>query len=532
MKTAPRWTSRVLALLAAFALVATTAVQAQDFDPNGTLTFVTNADPTLNPWTPGAVIESNLVNTILFSQLTRYSPEDLTPSPDLATSWQAAPDAMSWTFTLREGVTWSDGEPFTADDVAFTFNDVILVKDLGANNRSAFSPIDHVEVVDPLTVKFVLSSPFSSLPYYLAYFAGILPAHVLQGAENPLQVASFNKGQPVVTGPYKVAEFVPGSYVRLEPNDLYWGGAPKVQTIVFKVVPDPNTQLAQLLAGDVDMVTVTNPTLLAGVERNPNLEVIRQSQNIWYWVALNQDDPRFTDVRVRQALLTAIDRQAIIDSVLKGYGTIATGPIAPLQQAFYDANVPSYPFDPERAKALMAEAGWTPGADGILRKDGEKLTIAMPTGQFGYLVDATLLVQQYWKDIGVDVQVNVMEWNAYIQKVVVNRDYQSTLAWWSTPPTTDITPYFGSAGAGGGNNIPNYQDPELDALMADARRATNLDDQVAVVSTIEKKVANDLPYLFLWYPDMITVRNDKIGGIADINQSTAFQYSVDWFVKP
>jgi peptide/nickel transport system substrate-binding protein len=530
-KTGPHLTTRLLALLAALAIFTIATAQTPNYDPNGSLTFVTNADPTLNPWTPGAVIESNLVNTILFDQLTRYSTKDLTPSPDLATSWEAAPDALSWTFHLRQGVKWSDGKPFGAADVAFTFNKVILNKALGANNSSVFSPVDHVEVVDPNTVRFVLKSPFSSLPYYLAYFAGMLPAHVLESAPNPLQVASFNKSNPVVTGPFKVAEFVPGSYVRLEPNPDYWGQAPKVKTIVFKVVADPNTQLAQLLAGDVDMVTVTNPTLLAGVERNPNLEVLRQSQNIWYWVALNQSDPRFTDVRVRQALLTAIDRQAIIDSVLKGYGTVATGPIAPLQKAFYDGSVPSYPYDPARAKQLMADAGWTPGPDGILQKDGKKLTITVPTGQFGYLVNATLLVQQYWKAIGVDAKLNVMEWNAYIQDVVVKRNYQATLAWWSTPPTPDITPYFSTAAAEKGNNIPNYKNAELDALMAKARAATNVDDEVTVVKAIEANVAQNLPYLFLWYPDIITVLNKKVGGMATINTPTAFQYSADWYVK-
>lgn len=529
MRIHPRWTSTVVGVLLALIAIGGTTAAAQN--ATGTLTFVTNADPTLNPWTPGAVIESDLLNTILFDQLTRYSPKDLTPSPDLATSWDVAPDAMSWTFHLRKGVKWSDGKPFTANDVAFTFNKIVLNKALGANNHSVFSPVDHVEVVDPLTVKFVLKSPFSALPYYLAYFAGILPAHVLQGAKDPLHVASFNKANPVVTGPYKVAKFVPGSYVQLEPNPDYWGTPAKVKTLVFKVVPDANTQMAQLMAGNVDMVTVQNPTLLAGVEHNPNLSLIRQSENVWYWIALNQDDPRFTDVRVRQALLTAIDRKAIIKSVLKGYGQVATGPIAPVQKAFYDPNVPSYPYDPQKAKQLLAQAGWTPGPDGILQKDGKKLTITMPTGRFGYLVNASLLVQQYWKAIGVDVKVNVMEWNAYIQDVVVKRHYQATLAWWSTPPTPDITPYFSTAAAQNGNNIPNYKNATLDALMSQARRSTNLKDEEQVVKKIETNVAQNLPYLFLWYPQIITVVNKRVGGMAQINTPTAFQYSNEWYIK-
>lgn len=521
------------AVLSVLLLGAPAGVSAQsDFDPNATLTLATNADPTLNPWTPGAVVESNLINTLVFDQLVRYNKDDLTPAPGLAASWEAAEDGLSWTFTLQGGVTWQDGEPFTADDVAFTFNEVVLVDDLAANNASSFGPVERVEVVDETTVRFILSEPFSSLPYYLAYYAGILPEHVLGDAENPLSNATFNKQSPVGTGAFRVAEFVPGSFVRLERNPDYWGGEPKLAGIVFSIVPDPNTQLAQVLAGELDMVSVSNPALLAGVENNPNLEVLEQSQNLYYFVALNQTDERFQDVRVRQALLYAIDRPAIIASVLKGYGEVATGPIAPLQQALYNPDVPDYPFDPERARELLAEAGYTPGADGILEKDGEPLTITMPTGQFGSLVPATLLVQQYWQDIGVQADVQVLEWNAYIDQMFVNRQYEATLAWWSTPPTPDVTPYYASAAAEAGQNIPGYQNAELDEIMAAGRAAATEAEQVEVYGQMQEFLAEELPYLYLWYPDTITVRNRRLDGMIDLNNPAAFQYAAEWYVAP
>jgi len=507
-------------------------VSAQDYDESAVLNFATNADPTLNPWTPGAVIESNLINTILFEQLTRYNPEDLSPVPGLAVSWEAAEDAMSWNFSLRDGVLWSDGEAFDAEDVAFTFNDVILVDELGAQSATQFSQVETVEIVDPLTVRFVLNSPFSALPYYLAAFSGMLPEHVLGDAENPLTEASFNKQNPVSTGPYKVAEFVPGSFVRLEPNETYWGEAPKLAGIVFKIIPDANTQVAQLLAGQLDLVNRLSPALLAGVESNPELEVLRQSQNLYFWVALNQEDERFTDPRVRQALLMAIDRQAMIDSILEGYGTVATGPIAPLLGAIYTADVPDYSFDPEGAKALLAEAGWTPGADGVLEKDGARLEIGMPTGQFGDLVPATLLVQQYWEDIGVKANVDVIEWNAYIQQVVVSRDYEGTLAWWSQPPTPDVTPYYSCEARSSGNNIPNYCSEDLDAIMANGQRALTPEDQAAAYGEMQTYLAEELPYLYLWYPDILSVKNTRLQGFPDINASTAFQFSEQWYVTP
>lgn len=520
-------------LLAAATIMAVpaTALAQEDYDPTAILNFATNADPTLNPWTPGAVIESNLINTILFDQLTRYDKEDLSPSPGLAIGWEAAEDSLSWTFQLREGVLWSDGEPFTAEDVAFTFNDAVLVTDLGANNSSVFSPVENVEVIDDHTVRFNLNEPFSALPIYLAYYAGILPEHVLGEAENPLAVASFNKSSPVVTGPYKVREFVPGAYIHLEPNENYWGGTPRVGGIVFRIIADVNTQVAQLMSGELDMATITNPALLAGLERNQNLSVIRQSQNLYYFTVLNHENEKFQDARVRQALTYALDRPAMISAILEGYGTVANGPIAPIQQAFYREDLADlYPYDPERALQLLTEAGWERGDDGLLRKDGQVFEIDMPTGQYGYLVPATLLVQQYWEDLGIRVNVDVMEWNAYIQQVIIDRDFEASLAWWSTPPTPDIAPYHATPSAGGGNNIPAYSSEELDALLDEGRAARTLEEQQEVYGRVQELVAEDLPYGYLWYPDMITVRNYRLQGIADINQATAFQYAAEWFV--
>jgi peptide/nickel transport system substrate-binding protein len=506
------------------------AATAQSADTSAVLNLATNADPTLNPWTPGAVIESNLINTILFDQLTRYSPDDLTPSPALAVSWSAEEGGLSWVFELREGVQWSDGAPFGAHDVAFTFNDVVLNAELGAQSASQYSAIERVEIIDDLTVRFVLKTPFSALPYYLASFAGIIPEHVLGAAENPLTVASFNKATPVTTGPYMVAEFVPGSYVRLVPNPLHWAGEPQLAGIVFRVIPDPNTQVAQARAGELDVVTRLSPNLATGIEASGRLEVLRQSQNLFFFVAPNHDDDRFDDVRVKQALLMAIDRQAMIDALLDGFGQVATGPVAPMLGALYNPDVRTYDYDPEAAAALLDEAGWTLGADGVRAKDGERLAFSMPTGQFGDLVPATLLVQQYWEDIGVMADVNILEWNAYIQDVVVARNYEVTVAWWSMPPTADVAPYFSCSAARTGNNIPNYCNEELDELMNAGRRALTLDDQVEAYAAMQEFLADDLPYLYLWYPDILTAKSVTLQGFPEITAATAFQHAVDWYV--
>jgi len=512
--------------------LAFTSALAQDYNPKAVVNLATNADPTMNPWSPGAVIESNLINTILFEQLTRYSPEDLSPSPMLATDWNAESDGLAWNFNLRDDVLWSDGEPFGPADVAFTFNDVVKNPDLGAQSADQFAAVDWVEITGDNSVRFVLNKPFSALPYYLASFAGILPAHVLKDAENPLTVASFNKEKPITTGAYKVAESVPGSYVRLIPNELYYGQTPKLAGIVFRIIADTNTQVAQLLAGELDMVTRLAPTALAGIERNPNFDVMRQSQNIFYFVALNMDDPRFQDVRVRQGLITAIDRQALIDTVIQGYGVVANGPIAPLLAALYDPDVQKYEYDPERALELLAEAGWTPGPDGILQKDGERFVIEMPTASYAELTPTSLLIQQYWKDIGIEAKITTLEWNAYIQRVILQRDYQASVAWWSMPPTPDVTPYVSCASAYTGNNIPNYCDPKLDELLAAGRAALTPEAQKEAYYALQEYLAINLPYLYLWHPYIISVKRNTLQGLYEINASTAFQHVDEWYVRP
>jgi peptide/nickel transport system substrate-binding protein len=165
-----------------------------------------------------------------------------------------------------------------------------------------------------------------------------------------------------------------------------------------------------------------------------------------------------------------------------------------------------------------------------MQKDGQRLELFMPTGQFGELVPATLLVQQYWADIGVEADVQVIEWNAYIQQVVVQRDYEATLAWWSQPPTPDVTPYYSCEAVDTGNNIPNYCSDRLDEMMAAGRLALTPEAQEAAYGEMQEFLAEELPYLYLWYPDILSVKNERLQGFPEINAATAFQYAAQWYV--
>lgn len=500
-----------------------------EFDPEGTVTLVTNADPTFNPWHPNAFVESNVINEIIFPGLTRWN-ADMKAEPYLAKSWTVSEDGLTWTFNLQENVKWHDGQPFTANDVAFTFNEIVLKKEVGANHASDFQAVQEVVVKDQHTVEFKMKQPSASLPSYLTYYTGIIPEHIFKGVAKPFELNSFNKEKPIGTGPFKVEKFVPGSYVQLVANPDYFEGKPKLKSIIFKVVPDNNAQLAQILAGDIQMLSIEDPAVVDKLKGQPNLDIVTVTQNVYYFVALNQENPFFTDKKVRQALQLAIDRKAMIQNLTKGFGEVATGPIPPLQKTFHNSSVERWDYNPEKAKQLLKEAGWTPGPDGILVKDGKKFSFKMETGQIRQLVPATLLVQQYWKAIGVDAQPDVTDWNTYIQNVIVKRQYNASLAWWSTPADPDVWPYYASSQAGKGFNIPGYKSATIDKLLDDGRTARTEADRVKVYNELQKVLADELPYLYLWYPQGIVALNKQVQGTGEGNYAVRALYTHKWFV--
>jgi len=473
-----------------------------------TMDLATNADPNFNPWSPTGFLESEPITELVFNGLTKWG-LDYQPEPDLATDWSVSKDGITWTFNLRKDVKWSDGQPFTAADVAYTFNEIVLNKDLGASGASNYTDLDKVVAVNDLQAQFVLKKPWASLPTYLAQYTKILPKHIFEG-QDPWKLTSFNKEKPVGTGPYVVSNYVSGQYVELQSSPTYFGNKTKISKIIFHIIPDVNTQIAQLLSGSLEFVTIPDPALVAKLKSDENINVTPVGSNIWYWVALDQSQPRFQDVRVRKALEYAIDRQAMIDGILKGYGETATGPIAPIQKHWYNGNVVKYPYDPEKAKALLKEAGYKPGADGVLEKDGKPFVIDMPTGQYGVLTPASELVQQYWQAVGVKVNLNVMDWNSFIKQVIVGRKYDANLAWWSTPTDPDQYAYFATENAGKGYNIPGYKSPELDKLLMDGRTASTDDARVAAYNKAQELIAEELPYLFLWWPKTIQATSKNL----------------------
>ncbi len=495
---------------------------------NATITMATVADPIFNLWAPNAFAESDVIDPLLFSGLTKWALNGQ-PQGDLATSWSVSANKLVWTFNLRHGVRWQDGQPFTAQDVAYTFDAIALNKKLGSNKASNFTAVTTVRVVGPNTVQFVLNTPWSALPSYLAWFAPILPRHLFLG-HNPWTLTSFDKQHPVGTGPYMLSKYVPGQSLTLTRNPTYFGAKPQIQTIIFEIIPQDTTQVSDLLSGNLNYIEVQSPQLLGPLQSNPNVAVQKVVQQDYYFVTLNTALPQFKDVRVRQALDDAIDKNGLIQALLKGNGQVATGPIAPLQQAYYNPHVAHYPYNPQRALQLLAQAGYTKGRDGKLAKNGHPLTITLTAGQYGYLVPASELIQRYWQQLGVTVNLHTIEWNAYIQQVVVKRDYEASFVWWIAPFDPDVYPYYSCSNAFVGDNISNYCNPQLDSLMTQGRAVVAPAQRKRVYDRMQSLMAVQLPLLYMFYPQRFAAMSRTLH-VPAVDYDIAIDNMADWTVS-
>ncbi|MEZ4457952.1 MAG: ABC transporter substrate-binding protein [Gemmatimonadales bacterium] len=486
--------------------------------PPDTLRLAIINDPIMNaPLSPD--IGSVLINKVIFPGLMRPS-DSLTPEPDLATGYTVANGGRRYTFTLRPGVKWHDGHPFSAADVKFTF-DQILDPTSGTLQWSDFSVVDSVTIADSLTVDFWLESPFAPFLTLLGHNAGILPAHAFTG--KIADAVDFNRSHPIGTGPFLVKEAVPGSYVVLAANPDYYGDPPKLARIIFKIVPDVNTQVAQLRARELDLA-VLEPANLRGLEDDPGLRIDQVSVPQHYYVGFNQQLPLFQPAAVRRALTLAVDRKAIIDGVLRGHGDLPQGTIPVALGEYFADTLPLIPYDTAAALGLLADAGWRRGADGMLRNAaGEPFRFTMlidkgnPTRE-----QAAVAVQQDFRRIGIDVSIETMEFASLVRDFILPKRHQAFLIWWNTPLDPDQYSYYAT---GQSNNDVAYSNAEVDRLLAAGRAELDHGRRVAIYHAFQAAEAADPPVLVLYYPRELQVRRAELHGLPALGIRDALRYS-------
>lgn len=510
-----------------------TSVSAQD-DPvtGGTLVVANDTEPrNLNP----AIVASNgvfFVSSKIVEPLAEMD-YDTGLRPLLAESWEASDDGLSFTVNLRDGVTWSDGEPFTSSDVAFSAMQVWKTKqNIG---RQIFANLTSVDTPDPLTAIFRFSQPTPGqlIENAMPAVTAVLPAHLLEG-EN-LDEAAYNSA-PVGTGPFVFAEHRPGEFYRLTRNDSYWQeGLPYLDQILYRVLPDPGAKAAALETGDIHVTAFSAVPLtdMARLDAIDGISVIPEGyEGITYNITLDINHRReeLANPLVRKALAHAIDKQFLIDVVFLGYATAATGPVPPTAGDFYTEDVATYPFDPVRAEALLDEAGYPRG------EDGTRFSLRLRPAPWFQQTRATGdYVRQALGEVGIDVEIVTADPGGHIAAVYTEHDFDLAIGspvWRNDPAISTTILYQGGLDAG----VPfanqwGYDNPEMNQIIADGLSTLDTAERVEVYEDFQRLAQEDLPIVFLTHFTFITVARDEVQNVAN-NPRWATSSWADTWIAP
>ncbi|MBU1306597.1 MAG: ABC transporter substrate-binding protein [Alphaproteobacteria bacterium] len=486
-----KWTGLAPLLLAtALALVAPVAAQT----PPNVLVVGQIAEPaSLDPQVSTAANDFR-IDVNIYDGLVRNKPGTLEIEPSLATDWTISDDGLTYTFNLRPDVTFHDGTPFNAEAVKFTF-DRMLKEDHPYASTGPFplsfffSSVASVDVVDDLTVKFTLSEPYAPFMSNLASPTGLIVS--------PTAVAEYGADygrHPVGTGAFKFEEWQSNTSVVASRNDAYWDGAPSLEAVIFRPITDANTRVAEMLSGGIDVLLETPPDNIAQFRDDANYQVKETAgPHVWY-VMLNAKDGPFADKRVRQAVNYAVNKQSLVDNVLQGTADVSAGPIPPAFNWAYNDQVQPYPYDPEKAKALLADAG----------AEGATLTFLVTEGGSGMLdpVPMGTAIQADLAAVGLKVEIKTYEWNTFLSEVnpgLEGKADMAEMAWMTSDPDTlpFLTLRTAAFPAEGGFNSSYYSNPEVDSLLDQARAATDPAVRADLYKQVQTITHDDAPWLFV-----------------------------------
>lgn len=447
----------------------------------------------------------------------------------LAESWEIAKDGQEITFRLREGLHWTDGEPFTARDVEFAFH---LIRDPSTLTAYAedYKQVHTFEVLDDLTFRVTYDKPFAPA---LASWGPlvVLPKHLLEGANiNETEFAQH----PVGIGSHTFESWERNTRFTLRANRDYYRGRPYIERVVYRVIPDTSTQFLELKAGGLDMMGLT-PLQFSRQTSGPvfarDFRKYRYVSNAYTYLGYNLDNPLFADVRVRRAFTHAIDRQEIVDAVLFGYGVVADGPYRP-GTTWINEKLPRYEYDPAKARALLAEAGWRDSdGDGIVDKDGKPFAFRMLTnqGNDARLKTATM-IQKRLRDVGVDASVRVVEWSAFINDFIDKRRFEAVVLGWSLSLDPDQYDIWHSTKTGYKQfNFVGYRRAEVDELLEKGRRTFDEAERKQIYDRLQVLLAEDQPYTFLYVPESLPIVASRVHGIEEAPAGISWNFPF-WYV--
>jgi peptide/nickel transport system substrate-binding protein len=524
----------LLIVIAVMAPVVCQAGQKNDNRPNGgTLAYGEYGRPaTLDPITSNEMISLRLTE-LMFNGLVGID-EKQEIVPELAEKWDQSADGRTYTFFLRKDVTWhpKEGEepkPFTADDVVFTYKIMMNPRTI-TPLKVRYEFIDRVEKIDDYTVRFTLKRPILNA---LAKFSfKIIPKH---GPSNPDYLTRDDPfvQNPIGTGPYMLKNVTSEREIVLAANDNYFKGRPHIDTFIARPFADQNIMTQALMFNAIDMIVLVNPRDIPEIQGDKRFILQPYNALSYSFFGYNVRNPLLADKRVRKAFTYALNRQEMLDSFFNGQGTVISGPFAPGSWA-YNLDVQPLPFDPEKAKALLQEAGFSRGADGIMEKDGKKLSLSLkvPIEKESEAVKRVVLAfKNYLKNIGVDIKVEFKEWQAWKEDVFLEHDFDIVFASWVFDDSADISSLFHSGEIGPWkNNFGGYSNPEVDALINESKLTLDYEKRRTINRKLHAILADENPYTFLWTLTNYTAYQKKLRHVA-IHPYKFFSYADDWFIE-
>ena len=472
---------------------------------------------------------SSAITANIFNKLLKYN-KNLDLEGELVSSWQVSADQKTITFKLKPNLKWADGKALTSADVLWTWQAITDDKN-GSPYASDFQLVKKAEASDPLTFSVTYSEPYAPA---LDSWAGlqVLPKHLLEGKD--LHTTTFAR-KPIGSSYYQLDNWATGENIKLSRNPTSALGPANIDKLVSRIIPDTSAQFLELMAGNIDSMSL-DPTQFSRIvparpKLTEKLNLYKELGSGYTYMGFNLKRKPFDDVRVRQAINYAIDKQEIIDGVYLGLGINIASPYKPGTR-WSNPNLQPYPYDPEKAKTLLKEAGFVLNSEGILERDGKALSFEIITNQNKEREKSSVLIQRRLKAVGIDVKIRSIEWASFISRFIKTGDFDVVVLGWSLGLDPDQYSIWHSSQQGGDKfNFIGYGNPKVDKLLERGRTELDPDKRQVIYHEFAKELLHDSPVIYLSAGYGLSAIHKRVKGIANPIPPAGVGYeSEKWFI--
>ncbi len=469
---------------------------------------------------------SGAICGLVFNGLVKYD-KDLNLVGDLARKWDVSGNGIEITFYLRKNVLWHDGELFTAKDVEFTYKSLID-PDIRTPYSGDFEMVKELQIIDDYTLKVVYKEAFS--PGLSSWGMNIMPKHLLE--KEDLNNTEFSRS-PIGTGPYKFKLWKTGEKVELTSNNGYFEGRPYINRYIYRIIPDQATLFLELRSEGVDYSSLTPLQFKRQTQSKffkENFQKFKYPSFGYTYLGYNLNDRKFQDIRVRQAINYAVDKEEIIRGILLGLGRVATGPFIPESWA-HNKEVKAPKYNPNKAKELLKKAGWIDSdGDGILEKDNHEFSFTIITNQGNEQRKlATEILQRRLKEVGIDVKIKIIEWSSFVSEFIDKRRFDAVLLGWGLSMDPDMYDIWHSSKTEEGEfNFVGYKNKEVDRLLLEGRRTFDQKKRQKIYHKVHEILYEEQPYLFLYVAESLPIVHSRFKGI-EVGAGGIGHNFIKWF---